>query len=176
MFLPRASTLQRQLAQRISDELKTQRYSLLKAGSRSGKNLIAHHVIGFFGGSDVAIYSNTVPMAKQAIDTSVFEGVDFHYNALPRSGSKPVMRTLAIIDNAMWLPDSHSLYVRLRDAATAVFVMSSRGPEFDKDPRWRLLPGHSFSSWDLNPQVSMQMFQDSYAEDPEAAVRDFCAF
>lgn len=156
---------QKELIELAHLNFNVQGFSLMKLGQRSGKSIIAAEVarkfkqVFLFDEADTIQNLFPVPYAycgssyKEAIEEGAKEG------------------KLAILSEAMWMVGSFDLFEEIRQHSN-VLVISSNGPEFE-DRRWKALPGHSYATWDVNPNVSKDQLLN---DDDPMSQRDFGAF
>lgn len=167
----------------MQTDIETQGYALVKCGQRSGKSVMTLDLIKRTGYKKVCWLSHRSfnrPLLVNSIkvlstELGVYD-VEFTHR-LPRSKDGPVEeRTLVVIDDAMWFSGSYNVFNAARGLKCDVAVISSRGPEYDRDLRWHELKGQSFHTWELNPKVTRASLQAEYEKCPTLAARDFERF
>jgi hypothetical protein len=153
-----------------------QGFSILKMGQRSGKNIIA------------AMVAKHGPFNKAFI-------FDLHHGGMASDFSIPTYwcskvfprtlvegdeeRPLIILNEAFWLDDSYDIFNEARNYAPTL-VVGSNGPQFREDKRWQLLKGHSYATWEINPnyptrEALIASMGDS-EQDMQKFERDYGAF
>lgn len=156
---------QRELCLIAEREFKSQGYSFLKLGQRSGKTVMSGELARPF--KQVFMFEEHDTLNGQFSNAYNFCGTK-----IPEEiEDGPKESKLAIINEAMWTQFSYDLFESLRVNAI-VLVISSNGPEY-QDQRWRDLPGHTAATWEVNPNVSREDVMK--ANDPYAE-RDYGAF
>lgn len=86
---------------------------------------------------------------------------------------------LYVLKDPFHLPNSYETFLDMQSGIEPlVLAIGSRGPEYDSDDRWRLTPGYSFSTWDLNPELKRDSpsLREIEIADPWKFERDFMAF
>ena len=175
------SVLKEMLIKEICQDLGRQRWSLLKAGQRSGKNVIATEVAQRTGYSHISLFSGHSHTSglfedmKSAVQDKFF--TTFYNNRIP-DASETIAPILCILDEAMWTTGSYNKYTSLlSDSRCRILIISSRGPEFDNDIRWQMLPGRSFSTWDLNESIELNRLEPELKQAGiNIFLRDFGAY
>lgn len=166
--------LQVALVPAILADLDTQRWSLLKVGARGGKNHMATKIAGRYRVITVFAQESSHAQVLVRQMQEQLPGKLLFAQHLPELSD---VKILVILDEAMWFEDSYNLYASLlADERVHVLVISSRGPEYDNDLRWQLLPGRSFHSWDFNPSIPLADLIPEFLKVPELALRDYCAY
>jgi hypothetical protein len=177
--MDKLTALQDALVDEILFDFKRQKWSLLKTGQRSGKNFLTHEIAR--RGQYVKVYISTsleeVSCRSENFLANV-PGIQVLKSLaeLKAAGSDPI---LVVMDEAFWKPNSYKEFMELREIPNLdILIIGSRGPEYDKDLHWQLLPGRSFSTWDLNPGVSFESIFNTIKDIQYAkvAVRDFFSF
>ncbi len=171
----------------LNDKGQFPRQALVKAGLRSGKTLLAARAIqiGEFTRVNVTApaQDSAHEVVRQLMDltevtTDSGAGVIFHAGNPLKDWATSEGRTLLILESAMWIERSFNMLDRFEEdfPEASILILSSRGPEYDKNPLWKLVPGYSFNTWDLNPRVTFDSLAPAFAQDLQKAIRDFCAF
>lgn len=162
---------------------KGDRFAFVKAGQRAGKSMIAYSMIDqWVEKSGINPVRNVIFIQKDGADAKLLrdlpEGITsafytpFDFSELTEDIPTD---TLVVFDDALWVNGSYELVEDLRKYCQ-VLVVTSRGPEYDDDPRWRYTPGYSFNTWDLNPTVSLDFLAPHFRANNNQAERDFRAF
>lgn len=165
--------LQDAVVENILKDLRKQHWSLLKSGQRSGKTFISNQVVKSGEYKAVYVYRGD-NILWDVQDIQVLRSTFDLYNYFATS-KDPV---LVVLDDPFWLENSYEIFEHLLNVGnTRVLVVGSRGPEFDEDIRWQVLPGRSYASWDLNPGITIQSLLDLMkVTEPEKVIRDFFSF
>lgn len=166
---------QGQAVRAATEKLQEEGACFIRAGQRSGKSLIAAEVSRACGVKNVSIWSSTKTAAEDQFPKNFLfnQGIDAvpHYHTLPPGADGA--NCLIVMDEAMWTTGSYETYKLVRERGFRVLILSSRGPEFDRVPRWASVPFLSYNTWDLNPNITRESLEEQYQEDPTAAKRDF---
>jgi hypothetical protein len=167
---------QQEAVDKMAEDLKAHRWSLVKCGQRSGKGIMVWTLVKQSDYERI-VWLSTLPekdlrqsVRSMRIMMSIPDELEVVYWSQPERASK---RTLVIIDEAMHMPDSYSVLEQELLKGCDVVVIGSRGPEYDLDIRWTKLKGHSYHAWELNPLVTRASLQPFYAEDSLRAARDY---
>ena len=176
-------TLRDKLCAKIIVDLSTpKRSALVKAGMRSGKSLLVCDVFQRGGFKQLFIIGNRLPHSK-----SVAQSACEYMNKTPECVvacdpsfiytddfvNGKYSNSLVAIDEAMWITNSYSLFEDARKYAPTIAV-SSRGPEYDEDDRWKLEAGYSFATWELHPYLIY--VADSLDFNDQVVRRDYLAY
>lgn len=175
LFAPQAAALRI-----LKEDIAAQGYAVCKAGMRSGKNLIAaavaenHYslicVVGATAESDVRDFR--VLFAGNDSPCPVFKTKDECKADLEAITDKSAV--LFLMMEPFWSEGSMRDFKAARRCGYEILAIGSNGPAYCAD--WKELGGHGYSTWQLNPKVSVEHFDNERAGDPVRFQRDFCAF
>src|ERR1019366_3653603 len=132
--------LQAALALVMLEDLRNEHWALLKAGQRGGKNIVAMAIAKQGAFKNIAVISGTAAQEESYINDlkgHLDPTVKFASGGVPTNSWLGLECTLVILDEAMWVPRSYDTFNNIREHKTNVLVISSRGPEYDKDIRWQ---------------------------------------
>lgn len=152
------NSVQLALIAAIKIDLRRQRWSLLKAGTGSGKSTVAETVIKdtLEQYDCLAVFAPTPDITDNFIKNHVntVKQDRIIVNKVPNAKVYPDLRILAVLEEVFFIKNSYDLYIDLlADPRVDLLVLGSRGLEFDQDTRWKILPGRSFSTMELNYTV-----------------------
>lgn len=137
-------------------ELRDQNWSLWKIGMRGGKDMLVARVAAALDVDKVFVF-DTHPTLCDALPIRSY----FCESRIPKSIIEGrTENQVAIINNAFWLKDSFDLFNELRNCIR-VIAMGSNGPEFVNDKRWQALQGHSFATWEINPNCTEREMREN---------------
>jgi len=163
---------QNEIADSLVTMLTEHGVALLKVGQRSGKTRIQELVVDKFEALTIFLFSPTASVLD-------FQRRSVSANVLPRKGSVPD-NALVILSEPWYLSDddSYSIHEQARTLGLPVLAVGSNGPRYASEPRWALLPGLSYNTWDVNPSIPRdgQVMKNLYASNPIRAARDYEAF
>jgi hypothetical protein len=178
------SELKKELVKVMHTELVTQHWTLLKSGQRGGKNLVAELLIEKAialknGYLNILVHSMSMNFSKEVCEgfKKRFPNIRTAVDTIPVTWHERET-ILVLMDEAMWTSNSYDAFLQFKsDSRCRTIIISSRGPEYDKDMRWQLLSGHSFCTWDLNPNITLtDLLPNLTTTVVEPFLRDFCAY
>jgi len=161
------------------NDLEKQHYSFLKCGQRSGKSVMVWNLLGRTNYKRVrwitAIDPDPTSMETQERLLRKEIAVPSDLEIFYRWTHPLEYYDLLIIDEAMFIKGSYTMFECARAENIDVIVVSSNGPEYTEDKRWQLLKGHSYASWEINPTLTRDcaLLRNLYDKDPIKARRDF---
>ena len=164
----------------IQDFNDGKQFALLKAGQRGGKTVVAAKTAIQGGFKNVALVTQSAEYSKSVLSGFVElagQGRSYHAGVPPESW-KYSSSALIVFDEAMWVKNSYQQFRELLEQfpKAKTLVISSRGPEYDADIRWRVTAGYSASAWDLNPNLTFKDLAEHYERDPVTFIRDYCGY
>lgn len=160
--------MQETIANLSVDSLKNNKYSILKLGQRSGKNVIAAHVAKKMGAELVYVFDTY----SESLSSYFPLEVAFCETQVPKfmQDGNCVANSIAIINEAFWMERSFGIFQMIRNTLP-VLVLGSNGPFFDS--RWKEFGGQSHAAWEVNPNLTREEL--IVPGDPKA-MRDYGAF
>lgn len=164
--------LQEQLRDAALTELALQNWSLLKIGQRGSKNVLAGEIArrGLFNRAFV-FDSSPETMCKNFPIPTYWCSKTFPRSLVEGNESKPII----IINEAFWMHDSYDIFNEAREYAPTL-VVGSNGPQFVGDQRWQALKGHSYATWEINPNFPDRNSLMQVMTSLDHFERDFGAF
>lgn len=173
------NTVQRGAYAKIMADLTgEQRFSILRAGQRSGKTVIegvvaeSFYLVSLFAGVD--IHDGTTDAAARDASSTWLNPPEILYNRWPgEDRTIEPKKILVIIDEPFWNPISFEAFNFALEKGYSVFACGSGGP-YAK--RFAALPGQSFATWELNPAIKRGDLDHEFALDADKAQRDYGAF
>ncbi len=162
----------------LKADLEQKNYAILKAGMRSGKNLIAAAIVEQVPHVHLVVLSQYKDMAHHVLPRDLM----FSRNQLPALFSLPKREhltnpdeTLVIVDNVFWTPGSRKVFDLMLELGYKVFAFGSNGPEYVKG-NWAALGGHGYATWELNLDLSRDQAVAIAGRDSAKFERDFGKF
>lgn len=179
---PKLYALQETVVNDSLARLAADNYALLKLGQRSGKTLMASEIIRRGDYKYVYVFG----LYKEVFSTYSPVSGYFCGRKIPRSLVEgEIENAVALIDEAMWLEDSYDIFNEVRQYVPTIAI-SSNGPEYIIDKRWKTVSGISHATWELNAcipnreQLEQQIFghlkREEIIEEMGRFERDFCAY
>ena len=163
-------------------DLKARQYSFQVIGMRSGKTAMAYMLAARKDYNLVVMLGNEPTASRKHLGDMLCHNLGVSPTVRIEYSTQYIMHelvgdALVVMNEALFTRGSYEQFKTLREIGCHVVVLTSLGPEFEDDPRWKELEWRSYATWHVNPNLGRdsELMKKMFAENPEKAARDYGA-